>query len=190
MPALGHVVRERVLITDGAERAVQERTALAVQQPGSADCSPECSCRSRSVHDSRSVCRHERVGRVGQLRQARRLVVHVPAVGGLDGGLAVAEHIPGGAEARADVLPVRHVVDCREADRSEEPRPPGPASAPGCTGTVQAVVADAEVQRQLLDRPLILRRRARASASARLIWRVRIRALLDLRSVRVPLMMY
>ena len=75
----------------------------------------------------------------------------------LDRGPAVAKHVVGGADPRHDVVPARQAGNRVEiARRHERTR-----RQVGLLGVgIQVVVADAEVQRQLVNRPLVLREEA------------------------------
>ena len=161
VPAFGHVLR----VTGGddgrAEVPVQVRSALAVvERVGEiAVWNPV----AVAIGPAAIGVRDERVGRVGELRQLGRMVVHVAAERKLEGGLPVAEQIVGGADARAEILPVRHVVHGREIDRPEEA---AARSRLRRVVGIQPVVADAEVEREPVDASTDPGRRARASASA------------------------
>src|SRR5262249_26051423 len=88
------------------------------------------------------------------LAERGALAEHVSAEVRLDCGLAVAEHVERRAEAWADVLVVGNVVHLRGAERGPE-RAGGDVLCPGLA--VGLIETEAGVQRQLAQRPLILR---------------------------------
>ena len=85
----------------------------------------------------------------------------------LERGPAVAEQIVGRAKPRRRVLPVRHVVDLRKvhiARRNVRSR----ADMLRRHVRIEVVEADAEVQRQTANRPLVLREEAHVGAHDRI----------------------
>ena len=92
--------------------------------------------------------------RVSLGRDARGVPEHVPAQRRLEGRPPVAGQIPGHAQPRADVMPIRQVGLLGEAYLREE-EPGGPRRRRSVR--VEVVVAHAEVQRDPVECPLILR---------------------------------
>ena len=106
---------------------------------------------------------HDRALRIERLAHHPRDEAHIAAELSLDGRLAVAEHIPDDAEARIDVVPARNAVESRQAvgidERTGERRH-------RIRFRAVVFVADAEVQRHAVQRPLILREDARDRAGS------------------------
>ena len=96
----------------------------------------------------------ERLHRVDVLRDVRADAQHVAAERPFDGGPAVSEQVVRGAHPRGDVVVVRGTVDGVDGERVREP-----ALGVGLLRdvAVQVVPAHAQVERQAVDRPLVLR---------------------------------
>src|SRR5581483_6251728 len=90
--------------------------------------------------------------RVVQVGGGQDVLGDVAAIAELHGGLAVAEEVVGGADARVDVVPARHALHLVEVARGDERA--GIEVLRGHFG-VLVVVADPAAQGEPLHRPLI-----------------------------------
>ena len=111
-----------------------------------------------------------RVHRVVEARDRRAHRLLVPAQRELQCRFAVAEEVVGSTEPRSDVLVVRHVLDLREVERADEATRRPVLSR---HGAVDVVEAHAQVRRQPLQRPLVLRVESQVHLDAHILRRRR-----------------